>query len=225
MSEIIRVQTVKGEEVVESHDYQPENVCFMYEDNDGVIVNKIRFQDVRVNEKHKIANWKYETLLQEIKNNYLQELSHVIPRKVLILVDDHWEPTDKTTKNSEKPSSLKKAGGLFKTIMGYDYVLTLKGYYLSKFKDCQVSAMILAQLLKINPTTGVVKNPDIDDVSPITATFGAEWLALSENISYPNVAEERVEFHELERADGQTSLFEKGEFEEEPSQEGEEEPN
>jgi len=191
-----------GEEkiIIDEINLTDPNVLVKY--NGGTLKS---FDRIRLNEKQIIDQTPYENIANKLKAEYASYIGHVIPSKILFVIDDEWEPTEKTSINSRWKIKIKKTPGMVRDLTGYDYIIDMRRFWLDQWTKAQTYAAVMSQLLRINAFDGTIFNYTEDYHSKMLATFGAEYLEPDTEIQ--NMLENKITIHGFEKANGQMEIM------------------
>jgi len=164
-----------------------------------------RFRFLKLDDQH-IINQSYQDRASKLINKYSAHLHNVYSHTMAFMVDETWEPSDKSSINSKWKIDIQRAPLWLRLTFGFDYVVKMRGHWLEKWSDAQINAAIMSQLLRINPADGSVFKYTEDNNSKMISTFGAGYLEPQTVI--PNLLEEDVKIRGFKEASGQVSMDE-----------------
>lgn len=159
---------------------------------------------LRINEKQTMKQFVYQSIASKLKEKYSSFIGHIVERKIMFLVDDLWEPSEKSSVNSMWKIRIKRTNGLVKDITGYDYIIEMRQHWLDNWTKSQTHAAIMSQLLRINGNDGSIYNYTEDYHSKMIATFGAEYLDSDTEIE--DMLETEIKIHGFDKANGQIKM-------------------
>lgn len=165
--------------------------------------NKFRY--LKLDEQH-IINQSYQEKAYLLADKYSSLLCNIYPHQMGFVIDEVWEPSDKSSINSKWKIDIQRAPLWFRLCFGFDYMVKMRGYWLEKWSDAQLNAAIMSQLLRINPTDGSIYKYTEDKNSRMIATFGAGYLEPHTVIA--NLLEEEVKIQGFREASGQMTIEE-----------------
>lgn len=171
------------------------------------------FRFLKLDDQH-IVNQSYQERASQLIAKYGSMLCKINSKTMAFVVDETWEPSDKSSINSKWKIDIQRAPLWFRFGFGFDYMVKMRGHWLEKWSDAQINAAIMSQLLRINPADGSIFKYTEDNNSKMIATFGAGYLEPQTVI--PDLLKEDVKIRGFKEASGQVSM------EELPEQEGEE---
>lgn len=160
---------------------------------------------MRFDDKHVIKQ-EYQERARQLKDKYSQYLYGVWPLKIVFMVDEAWEPSEKASKNSAWKIDITKAPALFRDITPYEYIIKMRLHWLDQWSDAQINAAIMSQLLRINPEDGSIYKYTEDFHSRMLATFGAGYLEPKTTIA--DLLKEDVKIIGFKEASGQVTMDE-----------------
>lgn len=153
-------------------------------------------------EKHWIKNYLYRPIAEKLVEIF-GEIVHIKPRKILFIEDMEWEPG--AAKQPWK-SKMKKANKELESMLGYEYILETRNYYIDRMSKNQVIALLYHELRRIDGDGSIIK-PDIEDWSNLVATLGKDWSTTNEVIQ--NILDDDFEgWDDLRKAGRQVDMFE-----------------
>ncbi|MCT4507923.1 MAG: putative metallopeptidase [Tepidibacter sp.] len=171
--------------------------------HDGGNLRFIRKLDnAKYGQRHWIKNYLYKTIAEKLVERF-PEIRHIHPRTILFIEDMEWKPTA-----AKQPwiARIKKANNELESMLGYEYVLETRNYYIERMSNNQVIALIYHELRHIDED-GSLKKHDIEDWSNMVATLGKDWATTPEAIE--NILGDDFEgWDDLRKAGRQISMFE-----------------
>jgi hypothetical protein len=165
--------------------------------------NKFRF--LKLDEQH-IINQSYQERASQLISKYGAHLHNVYSHTMAFVVDETWEPSDKSSINSKWKIDIQRAPLWFRFGFGFDYMVKMRGHWIEKWSEAQINAAIMSQLLRINPADGSIFKYTEDNNSKMIATFGAGYLEPQTVIA--NLLEEDVRILGFKEASGQVTIDE-----------------
>lgn len=164
-----------------------------------------RFRFLKLDEQH-IINQSYQEKASQLISKYSSHLLNVNSHTMAFVVDEVWEPSDKSSINSKWKIDIQRAPLWFRFGFGFDYMVKMRGYWLERWSEAQINAAIMSQLLRINPADGSIFKYTEDNNSKMIATFGAGYL--EPNTVIANLLEEDVKIIGYKEASGQVTMDE-----------------
>lgn len=165
--------------------------------------NKFRF--LKMDDQH-IINQSYQERADQLVAKYNSILYKVYPYTMAFIVDETWEPSDKSSINSKWKIDIQRAPLWFRLCFGFDYIVKMRGYWIEKWSEAQINAAIMSQLLRVNPADGSIFKYTEDNNSKMIATFGSGYLEPQTVIA--NLLEEDVKILGFKEANGQVTIEE-----------------
>ena len=204
---------IEPEEVIELQD---NNYLVVSNGDDGPEYRNdfdyLKFEEASVLKQY------YQGIAKKIVAKYSKELYKVNPSGIVFAVDTAWELSDKTSANSRWKIGISRAPKMFKHATGFEYVVSMRQYWLDRWTEAQVNAAIMSQLLRINPADGAILKYSEDIHSRMIATFGKDYLEPQTVI--PDILKDDVKIADFRKASGQVHM---DELPDEPSEEAEDE--
>lgn len=164
-----------------------------------------QFHFLKLDEQH-IINQSYQERAAQLIQKYSAHLYNVYANTMAFVVDEVWEPSDKSSINSKWKIDIQRAPLWFRFGFGFDYMVKMRGHWLEKWSEAQTNAAIMSQLLRVNPADGSIFKYTEDKNSQMIATFGAGYLEPSTVIA--NLLEENVKIIGFKVASGQVHMDE-----------------
>lgn len=164
-----------------------------------------KFHFLKLDDQH-IINQTYQERASQLISKYSAHLYNVYSQTMAFVVDEIWEPSDKSSINSKWKIDIQRAPIWFRFGFGFDYMVKMRGHWLEKWSDAQINAAIMSQLLRINPADGSIFKYTEDNNSKMIATFGSGYLEPTTVIA--NLLEEDVKILGFKEANGQVSIDE-----------------
>lgn len=174
--------------------------------------HKNEFRYLKLDDQH-IINQSYQEKAYLLADKYSTLLYNIYPHQMAFVVDEAWEPSEKSSANSKWKIDIKRAPLWFRLGFGFDYIVNMRGYWLEQWSDAQLNAAIMSQLLRVNPADGSIYKYTEDKNSRMIATFGAGYLEPKTVIA--NLLEEDVKIQGFKEASGQITIEELPETESE----------
>ena len=165
--------------------------------------NQFRF--LKLDDQH-IINQSYQERASQLISKYSSHLCKVYSHTMAFIVDEIWEPSDKSSINSKWKIDIQRAPMWLRLAFGFDYMVKMRGFWLEKWSDAQINAAIMSQLLRINPADGSIFKYTEDNNSKMIATFGAGYLEPQTVIA--DLLKEEVKIRGFKEASGQVSMDE-----------------
>ncbi len=163
------------------------------------------FRFLKLDDQH-IINQSYQERATLLVDKYGAHLNKVYPNTIAFIVDEDWEPSDKSSINSKWKIDIQRAPLWFSFGFGFDYVVKMRGHWLEKWTEAQINAAIMSQLLRINPADGSIFKYTEDNNSKMISTFGSGYLEPGAVIA--DLLEEDVRILGFRSADGQVHMDE-----------------
>lgn len=163
------------------------------------------FRFLKLDDQH-IINQSYQERAMLLVNKYNAILHKVYPYTMAFIVDETWEPSDKSSINSKWKIDIQRAPLWFRLCYGFDYIVKMRGHWIEKWSEAQLNAAIMSQLLRVNPADGSIFKYTEDNNSKMISTFGAGYL--EPNTVIANLLEEDVKIRGFKEASGQVSMEE-----------------
>lgn len=165
--------------------------------------NSFRF--LRLDDQH-IINQAYRETANLIVTKYSTLLYSIYPHMMVFVVDEMWEPSEKSSTNSKWKIDIQRAPKWLRLCFGFEYMVKMRGHWLEKWSEAQLNAAIMSQLLRINPQDGSIVKYTEDMNSRMIATFGAGYL--EPNTVIPDLLKENVKILGFKEASGQVTIEE-----------------
>ena len=129
-------------------------------------------------------------------------------RDVCVMVDDAWKPPKDAAKNAMWKADIVKASKDLRLLLGYEYVLKLRQYWVDRWSGAQLTAAIMSQLLRIDWNGSITKYSE-DVTSRLVSTFGSGYLD-DTFVDIPDLlgSPEPITLHDFPRADKQITVDE-----------------
>ncbi len=181
------------------------NYCLITNGSDSFPEYDNGFHFLKLDEANAI-NQTYQETARMIANKYSTLLHKIYPHEIAFIVDEVWEPSDKSSINSKWKIEIARAPKWFKLCYGFEYIVKMRGHWIEKWTSAQINAAIMSQLLRINPADGSIFKYTEDFNSKMVATFGHGYLEPQTVI--PNVLEEDVKIIGFREASGQMTIDE-----------------
>ncbi|CAH2213501.1 putative metallopeptidase [Tepidibacter aestuarii] len=171
--------------------------------HDGGNLRFIRTLDnAKYGSKHWIKNYTYRFIADKLVEKF-KELEHVRPKSILFIEDMEWEPGA-----SKQPwmAKIKKANKELQYMLGYEYVLETRNYYIERMSTSQIIGILYHELRHIDKDGDLI-NHDIEDWGNMVATLGKDWATTKEAIQ--NILDDDFEgWNDLRKAGRQINMFE-----------------
>lgn len=181
-----------------------DEVLVMGQGNDGLIhvkpEGKISIGDGLHIDQTKLS------ILRDLKKMYSDRVFHVIPDKIMVIINETWKLTEKTNPNSRWGCQVKRAPKWLRIFAGYEYVMEVRLWWINNWTDAQLHAAVLSQMLRISSKNGSVLAYNEHFSSQCLATFGEGYL--KEGIDIPDCLEQKVVLHAFEEASHQVRIDE-----------------
>lgn len=142
--------------------------------NGNPVVNKL-CENLRLNENDTIKEI-YKLAIEKVREKFKDYVGHVFPDKIMVVVDETWEPNKNATENSNWKVRLKKTTGPERLFTGYQYKLTLRTHWLEQWSPAHLHAAIFSQMLRIEKLKGTVLDYNEEFQSAMEKTFGEHYL-------------------------------------------------
>jgi hypothetical protein len=153
---------------------------------------------VRIDGKH-VLDEQYRDIAQTLTEDYSQHLASAFPGQTLFVVDEDWEPSEKSNANTiGSKISISRASADLRMITGYEYVIRMKQYWINEWTNAQLAAAIFSQLARVNAVDGSIANYTAEYTSNLVATFGAGYLEPGAEI--PNLLDGHISIHGMKTA-------------------------
>jgi len=176
-------------------------------------------EHLRLDEAHTIKQIYRETA-EQVREKFKDYIGHVSTNKIMFVIDDEWEPTDKATGNSLWKIDLKKTTTMERTLTNYQYKMMLRAHWLEQWDPAHLFAALFSQMLRIDSMKGTVLNYTEEFQSAMAKTLGAHYLTPETQI--PNIMTDEIDFKGLPVIEIQTTMEDAQKQSEEKSEKPEE---
>ncbi|TCO79112.1 putative metallopeptidase [Marinisporobacter balticus] len=202
MKKVLKVINKENGELLEDLTFDGGYNIIFTNLSDGGNLRRIRKLDNgKFGDKHWIKNYQYRPTALRLVDKF-KELNHIDPYKILFIEDMEWEPG--TAKNPWIAKT-KLANKEMREMLGYEYILEIRNYYIERMQREQIVALLYHELLHIDKD-GSLKNHDIEDWGNLVATLGKDWATTKARIK--DILDEEFEvWNQLEPVAKQLNMF------------------
>jgi predicted metallopeptidase len=202
MKKELRVLDLDSGDIIEELQFDGGYNIIFTNLSDGGNLRRIRKLDNgRFGDKQWIKNYQYRPTALRLVDKF-KELNHIDPYKILFIEEMEWEPG--TAKNPWM-AKIKLANKEMREMLGYEYVLETRNYYIERMQREQIVALIYHELLHID-TDGTLRNHDVEDWSNLVATLGKDWATTQAKIM--DILDEGFEeWNQLDSVAKQLNMF------------------
>ena len=176
-------------------------------DNGEVCVNRDHLHTLRLDDNDVISPY-YNKIIKGLLDRYSHYLYLSSAMDVCVMVDDAWKPPKDAAKNAMWKADIVKASKDLRLLLGYEYVLKLRQYWVDRWSGAQLTAAIMSQLLRIDWNGSITKYSE-DVTSRLVSMFGSGYLD-DTFVDIPNLlgSPEPITLHDFPRADKQITVDE-----------------
>lgn len=200
-----RILVEENKQVVKEIELQDKNFCLISNGSVARPEYKNDFHFLKLDDSN-IINQGYQEIATEIVDKYNSSLHKVNTKDIAFVVDEIWEPSDKSSINSKWKIDISRSPKWFKLCYGFEYIVKMRGHWIDKWSTAQLHAAIMSQLLRMNPADGSIFKYTEDFNSKMVATFGHGYLEPHTVIA--DVLEEEVKIIGFREASGQVRIDE-----------------
>ena len=173
---------------------------------DGGNIRHIRSLDNgKFGEKHWIKSYIYRSIAERLVKRY-PELGHIRPVRILFIEEMDWQPPDSIKPKKHWVAKTSKANKQLSTMIGYDYVIETRNYFIERMSRLQIIALLYHELRHIDKE-GYIALHDVEDWDNLVATLGKDWATTQANVI--DLLEDQFEWNELESVATQVNMFDK----------------
>ena len=181
------------------------NFMILYSDREGPCYDTENLRYMRFGDRL-VLKRDYVDIAKKLAEKYSTYLYHISPDKIACVVDELWEPTERSNKNSKWKIDIRRASSDFRVLSGIEYIIKARQHWIEKWSEAQLHAAIFGQLLRVNPEDGSILKYTEDFHSKMISTFGAGYLDPQTVI--PDMLKEEVKIVGFKQANGQISIDE-----------------
>ncbi|QZY56687.1 putative metallopeptidase [Crassaminicella profunda] len=202
MKKELKVVDIESGEIIEKLQFDGGYNIIFTNLSDGGNLRKIRKLDnARFGDRHWIKNYQYRPIALRLVDKF-NELNYIDPFQILFIEDMEWQPG--TAKNPWI-ARIKIANKEMKDMLGYEYILEVRNYYIDRMQREQIIALIYHELRHIDKD-GALINHNIEDWSNLVATLGKDWATTQAKIK--DILDEGFEeWDELDSVAKQLNMF------------------
>jgi hypothetical protein len=202
---MIKIKVIDNDEQVLKEFWIRDNNFSVISNGDVAPEYTNDFRFLKLDDQH-IINQSYQDRASQLINKYSSHLCKANSKTMAFIVDETWEPSDKSSINSKWKIDIQRAPLWFRFGFGFDYIVKMRGHWLEKWSEAQINAAIMSQLLRINPADGSIFKYTEDNNSKMIATFGAGYLEPQTVIE--DLLKEDVKIRGFKEASGQITMDE-----------------
>jgi len=210
------IRIIEGTEIVQEYESVTNRAIIIAVNKEGFDTH-LTSKYYKLDEKFALDQ-SFVNIITELKKCYPDYLQHIVPERVMFIIDEAFEKGTTTTINSAWYIKLKYVSSLGKfmqRLFGYDYVITMRTFWLKQWSKPQLAAAVLSQLLRIEQDSGTIVDYNEAYLSKVTTTFGKNYL--EPGVTIEDVLDHHVELSEFKSApisDKQVSFEDFGDKEE-----------
>ncbi|MEJ8555119.1 putative metallopeptidase [Tepidibacter sp. Z1-5] len=171
--------------------------------HDGGNLRFIRKLDnAKYGSRHWIKNYTYRSIADKLVEKF-KELEHIKTKSILFIEDMEW-----SLGSAKQPwmARIKKANKELESMLGYEYVLETRNYYIERMSTSQIIGLLYHELRHIDKDGDLI-NHDIEDWGNMVATLGKDWASTQEVIQ--NILDDDfMHWDEVKKAGRQVDMFE-----------------